>query len=133
WQARRITAPAAPATVAPPRGMQPRILMPRLAAAIWLGIAVGSTAAAQASGPLYPTRMWVEAALLPTSAEARMQTEPSELDQRLAEVLAGVARGDRDAVAAALDAYGRIADEAITDSAGDPSLQVRVGEALDQH
>src|SRR5437868_2759306 len=42
-----------------------RAAMPVLAAAIWLGIAVGSISAAQPGGPPYQTRMWIENAALP--------------------------------------------------------------------
>ncbi len=133
FEAARIAVHVGPAIAASRRSMQRRMVMPFLAAAVWLGIAAGSIAAAQAGGPLYPTRMWVESLLLPPGIEARTQAELSELDARLAEALAGVARGDRAAVAAALDAYSSIADDAIAASAGDPLLAEQVAEALDQH
>jgi hypothetical protein len=133
FEAARIAVHVGPAIAASRRSMRRRMVIPFLAAAVWLGIAAGSIAAAQAGGPLYPTRMWVETALLPPGIEARTQAELSQLDVRLAEVLAGVARGDRDAVAAALDAYSRIADDAIAASVDDPVLAAAVAEALDQH
>src|SRR4029079_6613234 len=87
-----------------------RLAMPFLAAAVWLGIAVGSIAAAQAGGPLYPTRLWIEAATLPTSAAARIDADLQRMDARLAEALTAAASGDRGAVFAALDAYAQIAE-----------------------
>jgi hypothetical protein len=109
------------------------MIMPFLAAAVWLGVAVGSISAAQAGGPLYPTRMWVETALLPIGAEARTAADLNRLDARLAEALSGAARGDRDAVAASLGAYFLIADDAIAESVGDAGLETTVADALDHH
>ena len=134
FEAARIAAHVAPALVASRASFRRRMVMPFLAAAVWLGIAVGTISAAQPGGPLFPTRMWIESAALPSApAAARTAAELDRLDTRIAEALSGVARGDRAAVAAALEAYGQIADEATTQSAGNADLQALVAAALDHH
>jgi hypothetical protein len=133
YEAARIAAHVVPAMTASGRSIRRRLLMPSLAAALWLGIAAGTMAAGQAGGPLYPSRMWVESALLPSGANARTVADLNRLDARLAEALSGAASGNRGAVAASLDAYYLIADDAIAESAGDAALQATVAEALDQH
>lgn len=110
-----------------------RLAMPLLAASLWLGVAVGSVAAAQAGGPLYATRIWIETATLPADPVDRTAAEISRLDARLADALTAAARGDTGAVAAALTAYGQIADDLITASAGIETLEDLVSAALDRH
>lgn len=132
-EAARIAMHMAPTVAASQRLAVRRLAMPFLAAAVWLGIAVGSIAAAQAGGPLYPTRLWIEAAALPTSAAARIDADLQRMDARLAEALSAAASGDRGAVFAALDAYGQIAEDANVTSGSDAALLARVEEALSQH
>lgn len=110
-----------------------RLAMPILAASMWLGIAVGSVAAAQAGGPLYPTRLWIEQATLPAAGSARMTAEIARLETRLADALTAAARGDSSAVAAALAAYDSIAFETIAGANGDANLEALVAAALDRH
>ena len=133
YEASRIAVHVGPAIAASRQSTRRRMLMPILAAAVWLGIAVGTNAAAQPGGLLYPTRMWVETALLPSDPVARTEAELDRLDARLAEALNGAAHGDRAAVGAALDAYYVIADDVLADSANDPGLEDRVADALDHH
>jgi hypothetical protein len=133
YEAARIAAHVVPAMTASGRSIRRRTLITSLAAALWLGIAAGTMAASQAGGPLYPSRMWVETALLPSGANARTVADLNRLDARLAEALSGAASGNRGAVAASLDAYYLIADDAIAESAGDVALEAMVAEALDQH
>jgi hypothetical protein len=104
-----------------------------LAAAVWLGVMVGSISAAQAGGPLYGARMWIENVTLPVDATARATAELARLDDRLTEVIAAAARGDAGAVQAALDAYRAIADTAIATAAGSDALEALVSKALDAH
>jgi uncharacterized membrane protein YgcG len=110
-----------------------RLGMPLLAASLWLGIAVGSVAAAQAGGPLYPTRIWIEGATLPAGGTARTTAEIGRLETRLADALTAAARGDTEAVAAALGAYDAIALEALAGANGSDELEALVAAALDRH
>jgi len=110
-----------------------RVMMPFLAASLWLGIAVGSISAAQPGGPLYTTRMWVENAALPGSGVARASGELTRLDARLSDALGGASRGDANAVQAALDAYRQIADETLAAAAGDSAVEALVSTALNRH
>jgi hypothetical protein len=134
FEAARIAAHVAPAVALAARRSSPRrILTPLLAASMWVGIAVGSVAAAQAGGPLYPTRISIEAATLPANAVDRTAAELARLDARLGDALSAAARGDAGAVAAALAAYRQIADETIAASTGNEDLEALVGAALDRH
>ncbi len=134
FEAARIAAHMTPSVaLLSHRSTTRRFAMPFLAASVWLGIAVGSIAAAQAGGPLYPTRMWIENATLPTAGAARAGAEISRLDARLFEATAAASRGDVGAVEAALDAYFQIADEATAAAIGDSALETRVAAALDKH
>jgi hypothetical protein len=134
FEAARIAAHIAPsAALLPHRSTTRRLAMPFLAASIWLGIAVGSIAAAQAGGPLYPTRMWIENATLPAAGAARANAELNRLDARLYEASAAASRGDAGAVQAALDEYRQIADEATAVAFGDSALEAQVEAALNKH
>jgi uncharacterized membrane protein YgcG len=85
----------------------PRRLGASLAAAVLAGLLVGSTAfaASRAGGPLYGVRMTVEELTLPADASARLEAELALAQGRLAEIVDAVARGDEDAVEAAVDGY----------------------------
>lgn len=104
-----------------------------LAACLSLGVAGGAMAAAQAGGPLYPTRMWLETITLPAVGASRMDAEIVRLESRLAEVMAAARSGDRGAVEAALLAYQAIADEAVSAGGGDLAATERLRLALDRH
>jgi hypothetical protein len=133
FEAARIAVHVAPSLAATRRSIRRRIVMPFLAAGLWLGIAVVSISAAQPGGPLYQSRMWIESAALPGAPGARTSAELERLDARLAEAFSGAARGDRAAVSAALEAYGLIADEVTAQSAGYPDLEALVAAALNRH
>ncbi|HEX5823156.1 MAG TPA: hypothetical protein VFY18_01735 [Candidatus Limnocylindrales bacterium] len=133
FEAARIAVHVTPTLAASHASLGRRALMPFLAAAVWLGIAAGTISAAQPGGPLYPTRMWIETAVLPGAPSARTAAELERLDDRLAEALAAASRGDWAAVAASLDAYGVIADEASAQSTGNDELAELVAAALDRH
>lgn len=115
------------------RPVRRRLALTVLAASVWLGVAAGAVSAAQAGGPLYPARMWIEQATLPSSGTARTTAELARLDARLTEAVAAAARGDASAVQAALIAYRSIADETIAATASDVALQTIVATALDRH
>lgn len=124
----------AAAAVAPPRRAFFRpIARPILAAGLWLAIGVGTIASAQPGGPLYPTRMWIERAALPTTADARTTAEILQLETRLAEVMAASAEGDGPAALAALAAYRQIADAALLDAGTSAERLAQVRAALDRH
>jgi hypothetical protein len=134
FDAARIAAHMTPAIVViPRRSFGRRLAMPILAASVWLGIAVGSISAATAGGPLYPARMWVENATLPATGVSRANAEITRLNDRLAEAVGAAARGDANAVQAALEAYSVISDEAIAAARGDATLEALVATALDNH
>jgi hypothetical protein len=107
--------------------------MPLLAAVVWLAIAVGTIAAAHAGGPLYPTRLWLENATVPTNGSARVTAELDRLESRVEEVLEAANNGDVQGVAAALDAYAAIAADATAAGSGDPVQLARVEQALANH
>jgi hypothetical protein len=131
-EAARIALHMAPAIEARHRSSVRRLGVPLLAASVWLGIAAGSIAAAQAGGPLYPTRMWLETATLPASGDARATADLQHLDARLGEAIAAATRGDRDAAAAALEAYAETAEDARA-NALDPGVAAQVESALEHH
>jgi hypothetical protein len=134
FEASRIAVHIAPAVLLTThRSTARRVMMPFLAASLWLGIAVGSISAAQPGGPLYATRVWIENAALPSGGVARASGELARLDARLSDALGGASRGDANAVQAALDAYRQIADETIAAAAGDPALEALISAALDRH
>lgn len=134
FEAARIAAHVVPAvSLATHRPLARRIATPLLAASLWAGVVVGSVAAAQAGGPLYPTRMWIETATLPSTGVARTTAELDRLDARLGDALGAAARGDAGAAAAALAAYRQIADETIVASTGDAALEAKVAAALEGH
>jgi hypothetical protein len=131
--AARIAAHMAPAIAARRRTPFRRLAVPLLAAAVWLAIAVGSIAASQAGGPLYPARIWVETATLPTAGSGRVEADLQHLDARLGEVLSAATRGDRAAVAAALEAWAEVAEDATQSSGNNVTLEDRVAAALSNH
>lgn len=133
FDAARIATHIAPVAHASRRSPLRRVAMPLLAASLWLGIAVGSISAAQPGGPLYTTRLWVENATLPASGAARANAELERLDVRLAEAMGAAAHGDANALAAAIDAYRQIADDALAAAMGDAALEGQIAAALDQH
>jgi hypothetical protein len=83
-----------------------------LAAGLTLAVGVGSAAAAQPGGPLYPVRIWSETLTLPSEADARAQAELKRLADRLAEAAAATAAGDANAANAALEAFDAIVQQA---------------------
>ena len=96
-----------------------RPLTALLAAGLTLGVGVGSVAAAQPGGPLYPVRIWTETLTLPATANEHAQAELHRLEDRLAEAAAATAAGDTNAANAALEAYAAIVQEATNDVGND--------------
>jgi len=104
-----------------------------LAAGLAVGVLGGTAAAAQPGGPLYATRVWVEEVTLPGDPSERAAAELLRLEARMSEIEAAASSGDQDALAAAIAAYGDIADEALGGAGTDASLLDRLREALDRH
>jgi hypothetical protein len=104
-----------------------------LAAGLAAGVLAGTAAAAHPGGPLYRTQIWVEEMTLPADPAERAVAELRRLESRLAEIEAAALSGDKSAVAAAILAYGQIADEALTQAGTDASTLDRLRIALDRH
>ena len=77
------------------------------AAALIAGLMVGSSAfaASRAGGPLYDTRLSLEALTLPSDPSARLEAELALAQTRIAEIAEAASRGDDGAVDAAVRAY----------------------------
>jgi hypothetical protein len=104
-----------------------------LAAGLAVGVLGGTAAAAQPGGPLYSPRIWVEQVTLPADPSQRAAAELRRLESRISEIEAAARIGDQGGVAAAVAAYGDIADEALGDAGNDPSLLDLLRLALDRH
>ena len=78
-----------------------------LAAAVLAGLMVGSSAfaASRAGGPLYDTRLSLEALTLPSDPSTRLDAELARAQTRIAEIAEAASRGDDGAVNAAVRAY----------------------------
>lgn len=92
-----------------------RVAMIGLAAGLTVGAGVGTTFAAAPGGALYGTRLWIEAAALPTEPVTRVSAELRRLHERLGEFAKASADHDVQAATAALDAYAAIVDLAWAD------------------
>ena len=131
---------AVPARIALPirrpfRGWRPHGLSLGLAAALLLGLAVGTSAfaASRPAGPLYSARIWLEGVTLPSDREARLEAEVSRAETRVAEALDAETRDDGNAVEAAVTAYQQIVDETLAaDPAGSPGDD-RAAQAFAHH
>jgi len=104
-----------------------------LAAGLAVGVLAGTAAAATPGGPLYGARVWVEEMTLPADPTERAAAELRRLETRLVEIQAAARSGDRGAVAAAIAAYGQIADEALAEAGTDASRLDLLRIALDRH
>jgi hypothetical protein len=104
-----------------------------LAAGLAIGVLGGTAAAAQPGGPLYGPRIWVEEVTLPADPSQRAAAELLRLESRISEIEVAARIGDQGAVAAAIAAYGEIADEALGEAGTDSSLLDLLRAALDRH
>jgi hypothetical protein len=104
-----------------------------LAAGLAVGVLGGTAAAAQPGRPLYAARVWVEEVTLPGDPSERAAAELLRLEARMSEIEAAASSGDQDALAAAIAAYGDIADEALGGAGTDAFLLDRLRAALDRH
>jgi hypothetical protein len=99
-------------------------------------LTLGTTAAVLAAppgSPFYGARVAVEAAFLPSNADARLVSHEDHLNQRLAEAQAAAASGDSVALGAALAAYQAEVDAAVADLGDDPDRLAHLEEALGKH
>ena len=103
------------------------------AGALMLALVGGTASAANAGGPLYAARIWIEMANLPAGALARADAEITRLDARLQEARQAYARGDGPAAEAALTAYSVILTEAVAGSAADPAASAAIESSLTRH
>jgi uncharacterized membrane protein YgcG len=104
-----------------------------LAAGLSLSALGGVAFAAQAGGPLYDARLWVEAATLPTDPAARSAADVSRLEARLGEVMRASRDGNGHAADAALAAYDAVVDDALRTAGTDDALLVQLEEVLGKH
>jgi hypothetical protein len=107
-------------------------LVPALLAASLAVLLLGGVAYAgsQAGGPLYPARIWLENATLPSEPAARVNAELGHLQARLDDAAGAAASGNVGAVQAALDAYQTTADQAAAAADGNPVLATHLGSVL---
>jgi hypothetical protein len=113
-------------------GWSSRRLGLSLAAAVFAGLILGSTAFAtsRAGGPLYETRLALEALGLPLGAAARVDSRIEAAQARLAEAVEAAGRHDSAATTAALDAYDRVIDDLLS---ADGTAAERALEAVQFH
>jgi hypothetical protein len=129
-------APVAPSAVVVPlvaRRRTRRLTTALLAAALTVLTLAGGALAAQPGGPLYGTRMMVEAAFLPADPGRRVESDISRLEDRLAEASHAASAGNSDAVMAALDAYRSITADALATAGENVPLQTRLELVLGKH
>ena len=111
-----------------------RPLTAAMGSAVALSMLAGVCAAASGPGePLYGARLGVETALLPATADARVDAEITRLNSRLVEVSKASTRGDAPAAAAALDAYQSIVSDALTSAGGSLDRESRILTELQRH
>lgn len=90
-------------------------------------------AGSRAGGPLYPARLWLENASLPSDSTARLVAELGHLQARLNDATGAVASGNGGAVQAALDAYRATVDQAVATADGNLDKTTRLGLVLGNH
>ena len=113
-------------------GWTTRRIAASLSAAMLAGLMVGSSvfAASRAGGPLYESRLALEALTLPSDPSARVDAELAQAQARLAEAVEATGRGDDRAAIAALDAYDAAIDR-LTTAGGTSAARAR--EAVQFH
>jgi hypothetical protein len=104
-----------------------------LAAGLTLSAVGGVAFAAQAGGPLYGARLWLEAATLPTEPAARTAADVSRLDARLGELAEATRVGNEHAADAALTAYQGVVDDALTTAGTNDALLGELEDTLGKH
>ena len=110
-----------------------RVVALLLAAALTMATAVGVAAAATPGGPLYGVRIWVETAMLPADADARALERIRQIEERLLDAERAIASGDRNAIAAAIQAYREAVANAVNEVGNDADRLARLQAALGNH
>lgn len=117
-------------------GMAP-LRRPALAAALAVAILLGGAGAVAAGsgpgGPFYGLRLWLEEATLPSEANARAQAELKLLAERIDEAQDAARSGNEAGVAAALNAYRQILDQALAGAGTNLDQEERLRDALTTH
>ncbi|MBI2776114.1 MAG: hypothetical protein HYX57_02440 [Chloroflexi bacterium] len=101
-----------------------------LAAALTLASAAAVGAASAPGGPLYGTRLWIEAATLPAEANSRAVERVRQIEERLADAERAAAAGDEAGVAAAIQAYRDAVRVALEEAGSDAARLERLRLAL---
>ncbi len=99
-------------------------------------LALGTGAAVSAAppgSPFYNTRVALEILFLPTEIDARFASHEQHLEERLKEVEAAAARGDAEALAAALAAYQNEIDQTFEDVGDDYRRLAHFQAILEKH
>ena len=109
-----------------------RTLVALLAASLALVLAAGAALAAEAGGPLYGVRLWVETVSLPTDLAARAEADLARLDARMEEALRAAAAGNEAGVGAAMAAYRDILDDALAAAGDKPTPGGDLRKAVDR-
>lgn len=102
-------------------------------AALVAALSVGAVAAAGPGTPLYGVRLWVEQITLPAGGAARVDADLAAMQARLDEATAAAARGDGNAVSAALAAYRASVADALKAAGTDLTRLERLQIALERH
>ena len=110
-----------------------RSLAALLAAVLTVGLLAGTVLGSGAGGPLYATRIWVEAFNLPKDVLARAQAEVVRLEARLQEARDASVAADGAATEAALDAYSTILVEAAEGTGGDETATAALDIGVSRH
>jgi hypothetical protein len=110
-----------------------RVVALLLAAALTLAGAVGVAAAANAGGPLYGVRIWVETAMLPADADGRALERIRQIEEPLLDAERAIGAGDRNAIAAAVQAYREAVANALAEVGDDADRLARLQAALGNH
>ncbi len=107
-------------------GWTTRRIAASLSAAVLVGLMFGSSvfAASRAGGPLYESRIALEALALPSGASARVDAQLVQAQARLAEAVEATGRHDDRAAIAALDAYDAAINE-LTTAGGQSAVRAR--------
>jgi hypothetical protein len=113
-------------------GWTTRRIAASLSAAALAGLMVGTSvfAGSRAGGPLYESRLALEALTLPSDAGARVDAQLAQAQARLAEAVEATGSGDDRAAIAALDAYDAAIDRLM---AVDGVSAARAREAVQFH